>query len=57
MRAITLTKHGRKNYMVDSFDSVTIKLQITLNKRMYGAGRISYDTYSKVNDILQAKLT
>lgn len=43
--------------MVDSFDSVTIKLQITLNKRMYGAGRISYDTYSKVNDILQAKLT
>jgi len=37
-------------------ENITIKLQIALNKRMYDIGSISYDLYSKTNQILIAKL-
>ena len=34
-----------------------IKIQIALNKKMYEIGKITYDIYSKVNEILVSRLT
>jgi len=36
--------------------SVTVNLQIKLNKHMYDIGKISYEVYSKTNEILNSKL-
>ena len=43
--------------MEDYSDRITVTLQIALNKRMYEAGRIDYDTYSRANEILISRLT
>jgi hypothetical protein len=37
-------------------NSITIKMQIVLNKRMYELKKISYDTYSKANEVLVSRL-
>ena len=36
---------------------IVINLQIKLNKHMYDIGKISYEVYSKTNDILNTKLS
>ena len=37
-------------------DVATIKMQISMNKRMLEQGRITYDVYSQVNRILLIRL-
>jgi len=43
--------------MQDYTNTITINLQIALNKKMHEAGHISYKTYSKTNEILISRLT
>jgi hypothetical protein len=42
---------------MNSNNPITIKLQISLNRRMYERAKISYNTYSKTNEILISRLT
>ena len=42
--------------MQNIFNPVTIKLQMGLNQRMYDAGKISYEIFSKANEILISRL-
>ena len=43
--------------MQNNMTQVKIKLQIGLNQRLYDSGKISYDMYSKANEILISRLT
>lgn len=43
--------------MISNLNPITIGLQISLNKRMYDQKLISYEKYSKANEILQKRLT
>ena len=52
---ITLnTQNG--GFMQNNMTQVKIKLQIGLNQRLYDSGKISYDMYSKANEILISRL-
>ena len=42
--------------MQSMFNTVTIKLQMGLNQKMYDIGNISYDMFSKANEILISRL-
>ena len=39
------------------YDTITLKLQMRLNKRMYETGGISHNMYAKANEALLARLT
>jgi hypothetical protein len=43
--------------MKNNLNPITIKLQMGLNQKMYANGKISYDMYSKANEILISRLT
>lgn len=43
--------------MLNNFELAAIKIQIALNRRMYDRKKISYNMYSRVNDILISRLT
>ena len=43
--------------MDDHAGAITLKLQMSLNKRMFETGRIPYALYSKANEVLSGKLT
>ena len=42
--------------MQNNFNPVTIKLQMGLNQRMYDIGKITYEMFSKANEILISRL-
>ena len=58
MSIIDLTNYSKEVFgMANQLDNVSVSLQIALNKRMYELGKIPYDTYSRVNEILNYRLT
>ena len=42
--------------MQNNFNPVTIKLQMGLNQRVYDIGKITYEMFSKANEILISRL-
>jgi hypothetical protein len=40
-----------------SKETITVEIQINMNRRMFEKGRISFEIYKKANDILLNKLT
>jgi len=42
--------------MQNNINPITIKIQMGLNKKLYDIGKISYEMFSKTNEILISRL-